>query len=101
MEMPLQRVVDRDALTNEPLAVIDQQPQVELGPFELRRGQLVETFTQRRPGDGDRVDAVRLPALAAAAARIGHQPRRNPQNTFAALNQETLERSRHVPAVLK
>jgi hypothetical protein len=33
VQMPLQRVVEPDALTDQPLAVIDQQPQVELGPF--------------------------------------------------------------------
>ena len=34
--MPLQRAVVPNALANEPLAVIDQQPQVELGPVEER-----------------------------------------------------------------
>ena len=99
--MPLQRVVDRDALTNEPLPMIDQQPQVEFRSFELRGGQPVEPFAQRSPGDGDRVDAVGLPALAAAAACVSHQPRRDPQHTLSPLDQETLERSRHVPAVLE
>src|SRR5215218_959975 len=32
VQMPLQRVVDRDALTDQSLAVIDQQAQVKLGP---------------------------------------------------------------------
>jgi hypothetical protein len=34
--MPLQRAVERDALTDQPFAVIDQQPQVELGPIQVR-----------------------------------------------------------------
>jgi hypothetical protein len=99
--MPLQRVVEADALTNQPLAVIDQQPQVELGPFQLRRRQLVEAFAQGRPRDGDRVDAVGLPALSAPTPRIRHQPRRDTQNTFSALDQEALKGSRHMPAVLE
>ena len=37
--MPLQRVVERDALTDQALAVVDQQPQVELGPVQLRGRQ--------------------------------------------------------------
>ena len=39
VQMPLQRVVDRDPLADQPLAVIDQQPQVELGPIQVRRRQ--------------------------------------------------------------
>ena len=87
--MPLQRVVERDALTNQPLAVVDQQPQVEPGTFQPRRWQLGEAFAQRRPGDGDRVDAAGLPALTAAAPRIRHH-RRDAQDTFSALNQDRL-----------
>ena len=34
VQMPLQRVVERDALADQPLAVIDEQPQVELGPVQ-------------------------------------------------------------------
>ena len=34
--MRLQRAVEPDALTNEPLAVIDQQPQIQLGPIQVR-----------------------------------------------------------------
>jgi hypothetical protein len=36
VQMPLQRAVQADALANEPFAVIDQQPQIELGPVEVR-----------------------------------------------------------------
>ena len=42
--MPLQRVVERDALADQALAVIDQQPQVELGAFQLRRRQGIQPF---------------------------------------------------------
>ena len=56
--MPLQRVVDRDPLADESFAVIDQQPQVELGPVQMRGGQRVGAFAQCRSGDCERVDAV-------------------------------------------
>ena len=71
--MPLQRVVDRDALADQPFAVIDQQPQVELGPVQVRRRQRVQAFAQRRPGDRERVDAVGLAAPARLAPRRRHQ----------------------------
>jgi hypothetical protein len=38
VQMPLQRAVQADALTNEPFAVIDQQPQIELGPIHWATG---------------------------------------------------------------
>ena len=81
--------------------MIDQQPQVERGPFQLRSRQRVEAFAHRRPRDGDRVDAVGLPALTTAAPGIRHQPRRDAQNTFSTLDQESLKGPRHMPAVLE
>ena len=68
VQMPLQRVVERDALADQPLAVIDQQPQVELGPVQLRGRQRVQALAQRGAGDRERVDAVGLAALASARA---------------------------------
>ena len=67
VQMPLQRVVERDALADQPLAMVDEQPQIELGAFQLRGRQRIQAFAQRRPGDRDRVDAVGLPAPASAA----------------------------------
>src|SRR4051812_30246913 len=32
VQMPLQRVIERDALADQPLAMVDEQPQIELGP---------------------------------------------------------------------
>ena len=94
-------VVERDALADEPFAVIDQQPEVELGPGQLRDRQRLEAFAQRGAGDGERVDAVGLAALAAARARAGHQPGRDPDDALAAGDQEPLEGARDVPAVLQ
>ncbi len=94
-------VIEPDSLTDQPLAVIDQQPQIQLGSLQLRRRQGGQAFAHRRSGDGDRVDAVGLPALTAAAPCAGHQPGRDTHNTFPALDQESLKRSRHMPAVLE
>jgi hypothetical protein len=100
VQMPLQRVVERDALADQPLAVIDEQPQVELAAVELRGRQRIQAFAQRRPGDRDRVDAVGLPAPASAPSRVGHQLRGDPQDPLAAADQKPLEGPRDVPAVL-
>ena len=51
---------------DEPLAVIDQQPDIELGAGELRDRQRVEPFADRGARDRDRVDRVGLAALARA-----------------------------------
>jgi hypothetical protein len=59
VQMPLQRVVERDALANEALAMVHEQPQIEFGALQLRGRQRVQALAQRRPRDGDRVDADR------------------------------------------
>jgi hypothetical protein len=100
VQMPLQRVVDRDPLTNESFAVVDQQPQVELGPVQMRRRKGFEAFAQRGAGDRQRVDAVGLAAPARFAPRRRHQRGMHTQDTFAALDQKPLQRARHVPAIL-
>ena len=98
--MPLQRVVDRDPLANESFAVIDEQPQVELGPIQVRRRQGVQALAQRRAGDRERVDAVGLPAPARLAPRRRHQRGMHAQDTLPALDQKPLQRARDMPAIL-
>ena len=56
--MPLQRVVERDALAHQSLAVIDQQAQIELWALQLRGRQVIQALAQRGSCDGERVDAV-------------------------------------------
>jgi hypothetical protein len=66
VQMPLQRVVEPDALTDEPLAVIDQQPQIELWPVppQVRGREGLKALLQRNPGDSERVDRIGLAADA-------------------------------------
>ena len=101
VQMPLQRVVERHARPDQPLAVIDEQPQVELGPVEVRRRQRVQALAQRRSGDRKRVDAVGLAAPARFAPRRRHQLAGNPQHPLAPLDQKPLQRARDMPAVLQ
>ncbi len=100
VQMPLQRVVERHALADQSLAMIDEQPQVELGALQLRRRQRVQALAQRRSRDRHRVDAVGLAALTSAAPRASHQLRRHPQDPLAAVDQKPLERPRDMPTIL-
>jgi len=101
MQMPLQRVVERHALADQALAMVNQQTQIELRPVQAGGRQPVQAFAQSGPRDRDRVDAVGLAAPARAAPRVGHQLRRHAHDPLAACNQEPLEGARDVPAVLQ
>jgi hypothetical protein len=81
--------------------VIDQQPDVELDTGQLSDRQTLQTFAQRRPGDGDRIDAIRLAAIAAAATLTRRQPSRDAHHALAMDEQEPLKRARDVPTVLQ
>ena len=109
VQMPLQRVVDRHPLADEPLAVIDQQPQVELGPVQVRGRQRVQAFAQRGPGDRERVDAVGLaaaaglraatPAINVLCTRSTRSPRsiRNRSNEPETCRQSSIAHTRSAP----
>ena len=74
--------------------MVDEQPDVELGPGQLSGRQRPDALGQRGASDRDRVDAVGLAALAARAPGVGHQPRRHPNHPLAARDQKPLERAR-------
>ena len=99
--MPLQRVVKPNALANEPFAVVDQQPQIQLGPVQVRDREGLKALPQRGAGYADGVDRVRLAALASALARAGREVRRDPQHPLAAADQEPLQAPGDVPAILQ
>ena len=93
--MPLQRVVERDALADQPLAVIDQQPQVELGPVQLRgraassrpsRSAARATATASMLSDLPRSRPARR---ASAISLVGTRNTRSPRR-----DQKPLERAR-------
>ena len=69
VQVPLQRVVERDARADQPLAVVDQQPDVELRAGQRRRRQRLDARRQRGARDRERVDPIGLAALAARAPR--------------------------------
>src|SRR3954463_1598722 len=99
--MPQQRVIELDAMTDQPFAVVDQQPQVEFRSVQVRGREGLKALLHRGAGDDERVDRIRLAALTGALACIRGQVRRDPQHPLAALDQESLQRSGDVPAVLE
>jgi hypothetical protein len=100
VQVPEQVVIDRGAHADQAFAVVDEQPRVELRTGELGHRQRVEAFADRRAGDRDGVDDVGLPTLTSRVAGAGHQPGRHPHDALAAGEQEPLQRSGDVPAVL-
>src|SRR3954451_24471350 len=101
VEVPEQRAVELDAVTDEAFTVLDEQAEVELWPVPVRGREGLQPLLQPGTGDVERVDRVALAALAGTAARSGRHVRGNPQHPLAALDQKSLQRPRHVPAVLK
>ena len=99
--MPEQVVVERCAHADQPLAMIDEQPDVELDAGQLGDRQPLDALAQGGAGDGDRVDAVRLAAIASGAPLAGHEPRSDADDAFAVDAQETLEGTGDVAAVLQ
>jgi hypothetical protein len=91
VQVPEDRVVELDAMADEPIAVIDQQAQVKLRAVQLRGREVLQAFLQRGAGDGDRVQAIGLAALASALAMRGGQVRRDPQHPLATLDQKPLQ----------
>ena len=101
VQVPAQVVAQRGALRDEPLAVIDEQPDVELGAGQLRDGQRVEAFAQRGARDRDGVDERRTCRDSRAdCARADGELGRDADDGFAAGEQEPLQRAGDVPAVL-
>jgi hypothetical protein len=47
-------LLQRNALADEALAMVHEQPQIEFRALQLRRRESVQTFAQRRPRDRDR-----------------------------------------------
>ena len=92
VQVPLQRVVERDARADQPLAVIDQQPDVE-----LRRRPAPPSAASRCPPPAPRArprarrSDRTCRARGSSAGVAGHQPRRDAHDALAARDQEPLQ----------
>jgi hypothetical protein len=71
--------------------MINQQPDVELNSGQLCDWEALQTFSKRGPGDRDRVDAIRLAAIAAAATLARGQPCRDADDALAMGEQKPLK----------
>ena len=67
--MPQQRAVELDAVADQALAVVDEQPQIELGPVQLRGREGLQALLQRGAGNVERVDRVRLAAATSPTSQ--------------------------------
>jgi len=81
--------------------VINQQPDVEFDPGELRERQRIQALTDRSARDRDCVDRIGLARLARRIPRPGGQLGSDAHDSLAPGEQEPLERPGDVPAVLK
>ena len=78
------RLVEADALANQAFAVIDEQPQIEFGPVQVGGRERVQALLERSASDVERIDRIRLAALAGTAASVRGQVSREPQHPLAA-----------------
>jgi hypothetical protein len=99
VQVPAQALGDPRALGHQIVAVAHQEVNLPLRAREDGRGQI--RMGKRRAGDGEGVDRIGLAARAARAARLAHQARRHPPHADAALEQQPLEPSGDVSAVLE
>ena len=67
VQMPLQRVVDRDALADEAFAVIDEQPKIEFRPSKCAAGNVSKPSRSaaRATASASMLSACRARALGA------------------------------------
>jgi hypothetical protein len=100
VQMPAQSLLILREGVDEIVAMIGEQPNIERSPVQVRAWDVLDPFLQRCSGDGERVDRVGLPALARGAASACHVFRSDPHDVFPARDEESLERTGHVPAVL-
>ena len=80
--------------------MVDQQLQLPQ-PLLTRTRAFQPRLPQRRPGDRERVDRVRLAAHPARPPLRRHQLRRHPHQPLARSDQRPLERTGQLPAVLE
>ena len=80
--------------------VIKQQAHIQLTPRKYRGGQSVDAFSNSRPRHRQRIDRIRLAALARRTASTGHHPRRDPHHLLAPPHQQPLQPARYMSAIL-
>src|SRR5215211_2464688 len=64
VQMPAQPLLVGRACRDQILAMVDEQANVERRAVQVRAGKVLDPFLQRGASDAERVDRVRLAALA-------------------------------------
>ncbi len=100
VQLPAQLVDQPRPGVHQTLAMQRQQPNLELDAGQPGGRQRLNALSERGAGDRQRVDRIRLPALPDPLARVGHQPRREPDDRLAAIDQEPLQAAGDVTDVL-
>ena len=98
--MPAEPLLILSASGDEILAMVDQQANIHRGAVEVRSGELADSFLERGARDAERVDRVRLAALARGAPGACHVLGGDPHDSLAAGDQEPLKRAGDVPTIL-
>jgi hypothetical protein len=101
VQVPAQALLVLRAGSDQILAVVEQELQLQGLFVEVGGGKGLGSLTQGCAGDGQSVDRIGLAAGALAPATLAHQLRRHPDDALAAGHQETLEGARDVAAVLE
>ena len=101
VQMPLQRVVERNALADQALAVIDEQPQIELGPVQCAAGSASRPSRSAARATATASMLSDFPRSRARRRDVGHQLGRDAQDALAASDQKPLKGARDMPAVLQ
>jgi hypothetical protein len=99
VQVPAQAHRVGGALADQVLAMVDQE--LQLTQLRVVAGVRQVRLPQGRPGDGQSVDRVGLPVGAGSLASMGAQPGPDPQDRLAAGQQEALQATVDVAAVLQ
>jgi hypothetical protein len=91
VQLPAQLVDQPRAGVHEPFAMQPQQPDFELDADQPGRRERLDSLSERGAGDRQRVDRIGLPALPDPVAGVSHQPRREPDDRLAAIDQKPLQ----------
>lgn len=98
VQMPAKTADHAGSLADQVLTMVDQEPQLTLGPVQLGDGQV--GLAQGGTGDGERVDRVALAERARRVARVRHQLRRHSDDPLTGGEQVPFQTAREAAAVL-
>src|SRR5216683_7050092 len=100
VQMPAQPLLGSPPLVDEIITMINQQLELAVYPFTWLGPRQVR-LAQRRPGNSERINRVRLPAHPAGTAFRHRQLRRDPHQLLTQTKELPLQPGRQQPAILQ